>query len=303
MDRTVGPIAVAVRIVTAAVESGLWLASRSSVAPRLCRARTPRRPTSARTRAGPCCAPASRNTVSSSSISSASRSSRPTTCSRRTAHIPDGDVEQFRSKRGEWLEQFDKTLCDTVRAPGRRWRAAPGTPAGRRCIARHAARADGVRPGPPDRPQGRDAIPRSLHAARDRRTRPARRGADRGSGQARHRQPVLDFVHPRCRRLLGASCVPESPRVAALHGARAGRSHAGDQQALHLAQPLPRRPRRAARDQGRPARSQRIPAVRRQGAPADVLQDAARRIAGRAAGHRGAGDAVRSQCTPRTGVR
>jgi hypothetical protein len=28
------------------------------------------------------------------------------------SHIPDGDVEMFRSKRGEWLERFDKTLCD-----------------------------------------------------------------------------------------------------------------------------------------------------------------------------------------------
>ena len=28
------------------------------------------------------------------------------------SHIPDGDVEMFRMKRGEWLERFDKMLCD-----------------------------------------------------------------------------------------------------------------------------------------------------------------------------------------------
>jgi hypothetical protein len=28
------------------------------------------------------------------------------------SHIPDGDIETFRNKRGEWLERFDKTLCD-----------------------------------------------------------------------------------------------------------------------------------------------------------------------------------------------
>ena len=28
------------------------------------------------------------------------------------SHIPDGEVETFRNKRGEWLERFDKTLCD-----------------------------------------------------------------------------------------------------------------------------------------------------------------------------------------------
>ena len=28
------------------------------------------------------------------------------------SHIPDGDVEMFRAKRGEWLERFDKMLCD-----------------------------------------------------------------------------------------------------------------------------------------------------------------------------------------------
>ena len=28
------------------------------------------------------------------------------------SHIPDGEIETFRNKRGEWLERFDKTLCD-----------------------------------------------------------------------------------------------------------------------------------------------------------------------------------------------
>jgi hypothetical protein len=28
------------------------------------------------------------------------------------SHIPDGDVEMFKMKRGEWLERFDKMLCD-----------------------------------------------------------------------------------------------------------------------------------------------------------------------------------------------
>ena len=50
------------------------------------------------------------------------------------SHIPDGDIEAFRNKRGEWLERFDKTLCDLferraegqrrkagVRMPTRRW--------------------------------------------------------------------------------------------------------------------------------------------------------------------------------------
>lgn len=43
------------------------------------------------------------------------------------SHIPDGEVESFRNKRGEWLERFDKTLCDLferrlegVRRKGRR---------------------------------------------------------------------------------------------------------------------------------------------------------------------------------------
>lgn len=43
------------------------------------------------------------------------------------SHIPDGEVEAFRNKRGEWLERFDKTLCDLferrlegVRRKGRR---------------------------------------------------------------------------------------------------------------------------------------------------------------------------------------
>jgi hypothetical protein len=44
------------------------------------------------------------------------------------SHIPDGEVELFRSKRGEWLEQFDNKLCnlferrvvDNVRRTGRR---------------------------------------------------------------------------------------------------------------------------------------------------------------------------------------
>jgi len=44
------------------------------------------------------------------------------------SHIPDGDVEAFNKKRFEWLERFDKTLCDlfekrvvgNVRRQGRR---------------------------------------------------------------------------------------------------------------------------------------------------------------------------------------
>src|SRR4030095_11870933 len=28
------------------------------------------------------------------------------------SEIPDGDVEAFKKKRPEWLEKFDKTLCD-----------------------------------------------------------------------------------------------------------------------------------------------------------------------------------------------
>jgi len=28
------------------------------------------------------------------------------------SHIPDGDIDMFRMKRGEWLERFDKMLCD-----------------------------------------------------------------------------------------------------------------------------------------------------------------------------------------------
>ncbi|MFO1323899.1 MAG: DUF1631 family protein [Burkholderiales bacterium] len=44
------------------------------------------------------------------------------------SHIPDGEVELFRKKREEWLERFDKTLCDLfekrvvegVRRKGRR---------------------------------------------------------------------------------------------------------------------------------------------------------------------------------------
>jgi hypothetical protein len=38
------------------------------------------------------------------------------------SHIPDGDIEAFRNKRGEWLERFDKTLCDLFerRAQGQR---------------------------------------------------------------------------------------------------------------------------------------------------------------------------------------
>ena len=44
------------------------------------------------------------------------------------SHIPDGEVDAFRKKRGEWLERFDKTLCDLferrvvdgVRRKGRR---------------------------------------------------------------------------------------------------------------------------------------------------------------------------------------
>ncbi len=44
------------------------------------------------------------------------------------SHIPDGDVEAFKNKRPEWLEKFDKTLCDLferrvvegVRRKGRR---------------------------------------------------------------------------------------------------------------------------------------------------------------------------------------
>lgn len=43
------------------------------------------------------------------------------------SHIPDGEVESFRNKRGEWVERFDKGLCDLferrvegVRRKGRR---------------------------------------------------------------------------------------------------------------------------------------------------------------------------------------
>ncbi len=44
------------------------------------------------------------------------------------SHIPDGEIEIFRKKRGEWIEKFDKTLCDLfdrrvedgVRRQGRR---------------------------------------------------------------------------------------------------------------------------------------------------------------------------------------
>ena len=28
------------------------------------------------------------------------------------SHIPDGEVEVFKKKRAEWLDKFDKTLCD-----------------------------------------------------------------------------------------------------------------------------------------------------------------------------------------------
>ncbi|MFO1304916.1 MAG: DUF1631 family protein [Burkholderiales bacterium] len=44
------------------------------------------------------------------------------------SHIPDGEIEQFRKKREEWVDKFDKTLCDLfdrrvedgVRRQGRR---------------------------------------------------------------------------------------------------------------------------------------------------------------------------------------
>lgn len=144
-----------------------------------------------------------------------------------------------------------------LRAPRGRGPAAQGPAARRRRVARHAARAHRVRPRPPGGAEGRDQVPRPLHAPRDGRARPARRGAAGRPGAARYRQPVRGELHPRRGRLLRARRVSQSARLAAVHGARALRPHAGDQQALHLAQPLPGRPRHPAGDQGRAARAAR----------------------------------------------
>jgi hypothetical protein len=73
--------------------------------------------------------------------------------------------------------------------------------------------------------------------------------------------------------------VPESARVAAVHGTRARRPHARDQQALHLAQQVPGRSRRAAGDQGSASRAKRIPPYDDRDLLPDVLQDDAGRAA------------------------
>ena len=189
-----------------------------------------------------------------------------------------------------------------LRAPPR-GRTAQRTTARRRRVAVHAARADRVRPRPPGGAQGRDALPRPVHAPRARGARPARRNAAGRPGPARHRQSVRDHLRARRDRRVGARHLSESARLAPVHGTAAVRPHVRDQQALHLAQPVPGRPRRAARDQGGAARAQRVPALRRQGAVPDVLEDAARGAARRSRRHRGAGDAVRARRAARARVR
>ena len=164
--------------------------------------------------------------------------------------------------------------CGVVRPVAAR--RSPPRPASRpRRLRRDAVGADAVRPGEAGVARRGHRVPAPLHSPRDGRARRARRGARAGIG-ARSRQPVRPRLRPRCAGRDLAWRLSQPPGVASAHGPRARRPDSGDQQDLHLAQPEPRRSRRAARHEGGAARAERVPPRRRQGPAADVLADAGR---------------------------
>jgi hypothetical protein len=203
------------------------------------------------------------------------------------SHIPDGEVEAFRNKRGEWLERFDK---DSVRSSSSaRRRQSPQRPAaGRRRVARYAARPDrrSTTTGRRRSRMRRDFLDRFTHgelAALDLRVETLRLG--RRPHATRDRQSLRDHLHPRCRRRVGARRLSQSARVAAVHGTGARRSH-GEINKLYISLNrfladrgvLPRSRRRCARAANT--------AIHDKDLFPTFTKYAARRVARRAARHR-----------------
>ena len=183
--------------------------------------------------------------------------------------IPDGEVHAFREQLPAWQQGFERAIGELfeqrvagTHRSGKRPDADASLSSLRVLTAfdheRQAALVTAVATSAP------------VHQARAGRARSARRRAPRRRAGSRHRQSLLAVVHPRRARPHVARRVSESARVAAADGAAADRADAGRQQDLHLAQSPARGPWRAARDQGRAPRTQRMAAGRRQGPAADL---------------------------------